>query len=162
MLRSFEPRRTFGCTSRTVSYARELISVSICYSQGDGLDTSLSRFMYCTHASRLLPSSCVVYGVVYCVECSCRWHGHVLPGTTVTTIMCVHQLYHQGYTARPHLRPSRIYPEGRAYQTRGTLGPRGLGGVTLYLKSVRGRLCHRPGHRRQEYHEDRRIRELGV
>ena len=33
-------RKVFGCTSRTVSYAWELISVSMCYSQG-----------YCTHAS---------------------------------------------------------------------------------------------------------------
>ena len=41
----------FGCTSRPVSYAWELISVSICYSQGDGFNTSLSRFMYSTHAS---------------------------------------------------------------------------------------------------------------
>ena len=56
MLRSFETREMFGCTSRTVSYARELISVSMCYSQGDGFNTSLSRFMYCTHA---LLSSCV-------------------------------------------------------------------------------------------------------
>ena len=50
MLRSFEVRGVFGCTSRTVSYARELISVSMCYSQGDGFNTSLSRFMYCTDA----------------------------------------------------------------------------------------------------------------
>ena len=51
MLRPFEARGMFGCTSRTVSHARELISVSICYSQGDRFYTSLSRFMYCTHAS---------------------------------------------------------------------------------------------------------------
>ena len=33
----------FGCTSRTVSDARELVSVFMCYSQGDGCNTSLSR-----------------------------------------------------------------------------------------------------------------------
>ena len=35
--------------SITVSSAWELISVSMCYSQGDGVNTSLSRLMYCTH-----------------------------------------------------------------------------------------------------------------
>ena len=33
----------------TVSYARELTSVSMYYSQGNGVNTSLSRLMYCTH-----------------------------------------------------------------------------------------------------------------
>ena len=33
----------FGCTSRTVSYVRELMSVYIRYSQGDGFNTPLSR-----------------------------------------------------------------------------------------------------------------------
>ena len=58
MLRYVEAREMFRCTSRTVSYAWELISVSMYYSQGDGFDTSLSMFMYCTHAS--LPG-CVTY-----------------------------------------------------------------------------------------------------
>ena len=31
-----------GCTSGIVSYARELTSVSMCYSQGDGFNTSHS------------------------------------------------------------------------------------------------------------------------
>ena len=31
------------------------------------------------------------------------WHGHVLPGTAVIKIICVHRLYHQGLTARPIL-----------------------------------------------------------
>ena len=57
-LRSFEARGMFGCTSRTVSYASELMSVSTCYLQGDGFHTSLSRLMYYTHAS--LPG-CVTY-----------------------------------------------------------------------------------------------------
>ena len=57
----------FGYDSITVSYARELISVSMCYSQGDGFKTSMSRFMYCTHD--LLPGLsysllCIVLGVV--------------------------------------------------------------------------------------------------
>ena len=45
MLRSFEARGIFGCTSRTVSYAWELTSVFICYRQGDGFNTSLSRLL---------------------------------------------------------------------------------------------------------------------
>ena len=46
MPRSFEARGMFGCTSRTVvSYARELTSVSMCYPQGDGFITSLSRLL---------------------------------------------------------------------------------------------------------------------
>ena len=39
----------FEYDSITVSYARELTSVSMRYLQGDGSNTSLSRFMYCTH-----------------------------------------------------------------------------------------------------------------
>ena len=42
-------RGMFAYDSITVSYARELTSVSMRYSQGDGFNTSLSRFMYCTH-----------------------------------------------------------------------------------------------------------------
>ena len=45
MLRSFEARGMFGCTSRTVSYAWELTSVFMGYSQGDGFNTSLSRLL---------------------------------------------------------------------------------------------------------------------
>ena len=53
----------FAYDSITVSSAWKLISVSMCYSQGDGVNTSLSRFMYCTHASldvSIRGSSCVV------------------------------------------------------------------------------------------------------
>ena len=39
----------FEYDSITVSYARELTSVSMRYSQGDGFNTSLPGFMYCTH-----------------------------------------------------------------------------------------------------------------
>ena len=39
-------RAMFAYDSITVSYASELTSVSMRYSQGDGFNTSLSRFMY--------------------------------------------------------------------------------------------------------------------
>ena len=39
----------FGYDSMTVSSAWELTSVYMRYSQGDGVNTSLSRLMYCTH-----------------------------------------------------------------------------------------------------------------
>ena len=42
-------RGMFAYDSITVLYARDLTSVSMCYSQGQGFNTSLSRFMYCTH-----------------------------------------------------------------------------------------------------------------
>ena len=93
--------------SVTVSYAWELISVTMSYSQGGGFNTSLSR-VCAVPASHLLAClhllTCAVYGVrsvlvvcvLYCVGYSCRWHGHVLPGTTLIKVMCVHQLYQQG------------------------------------------------------------------
>ena len=39
----------FAYDSISVSSAWELTSVSMRYSQGDGVNTSLSRLMYCTH-----------------------------------------------------------------------------------------------------------------
>ena len=66
------------------------------YSQGDGVNTSLSRIMYYTHVvsyivfdCRSIPFLCGVYGYL-------PWHGHVLPGTQITKIMCGNQLYLQG------------------------------------------------------------------
>ena len=59
----------FAYDSITYSSAWEFISVSMCYSQGDGVNTSLSRFMYCTHKSfRSFPVCCVVIfrGTVMC------------------------------------------------------------------------------------------------
>ena len=65
----------FEYDSIAVLYARELTSVSMRYSQGDGFNTSLSRSMYCTYASLLLDVSirdsscmCVVIfrGTVMC------------------------------------------------------------------------------------------------
>ena len=65
------------------------------YSQGGGVNTSLSRLMYCTHVY-VCP---VLVAVLFlsCVLCDyLPWHGHVLPGTQVVKIMCGHQLYEQG------------------------------------------------------------------
>ena len=42
-------RGMFAYDSITVSSAWKLISVSMCYSQGDRVNTPLSRLMYCTH-----------------------------------------------------------------------------------------------------------------
>ena len=74
----------------TVSYARELTSVNICYSQGNGFNTSLSRLL----------TESVVVSVVSVDKCLTdgvsvgygyvRWYGHVLPRTTLIQIMCVH------------------------------------------------------------------------
>ena len=53
----------FGYDSITVSYAGKLISVSICYSQGDGFTTSLSRL--CT-----VPTSYLhLLDLLWCTEC---------------------------------------------------------------------------------------------
>ena len=50
-----EAREMFGYTSRTVSYAEELASVSICYSRRGGFNTPLSRLLHCTmHAESVL------------------------------------------------------------------------------------------------------------
>ena len=86
----------FAYDSITVSSAWELTSVSMRYSQGEGVNTSLSRVMYCTHVKYLVliffgsvPFLCGVYGYL-------PWHGHVLPGTQVIKIMCGNQPYLQG------------------------------------------------------------------
>ena len=42
-------RGIFAYDSITGSYVRELTSVYMKYSQGYGFNTSLPRFMYCTH-----------------------------------------------------------------------------------------------------------------
>ena len=58
----------FAYDSITVSYARELTSVSMRYSQGDVFSTSLSRFMYCTHdwfSPFLVPFSAVMLSCVW-------------------------------------------------------------------------------------------------
>ena len=52
----------FGHTSRTISYAKELTSVvSICYSQGNGFDTPLSRLLRnSVHANELFRDGSVL------------------------------------------------------------------------------------------------------
>ena len=69
----------FGYDSITVSYAWELISVSMCYSQGDGFNTSLSRL--CT-----VPTSHLSCLLTLCTECLglCIVLGVVVGGT----VMC--------------------------------------------------------------------------
>ena len=54
----------FGYTSKTVSYAKELTSVSICYSQGNGFNSLLPRSLRSTvHASQFRDSySSVIVG----------------------------------------------------------------------------------------------------
>ena len=58
----------FAYDSITVLSVWELISVSMRHSQGDGVNTSMSRSMCCTHASldvSIRDSSCVVCVVIF-------------------------------------------------------------------------------------------------
>ena len=91
-------RGMFAYDSITVSSAWELASVYMRYSQGEGVNTSLSRIMYCTHNKYKyivlvfcgsVPFLCGVYDYL-------PWHGHVLPGTQVINAICVNQLHLQG------------------------------------------------------------------
>ena len=82
----------FAYDSITVSYAWELTSVSMRYSQGEGVNTSLSRIMYCTHVSYIVSFR----SLPVCVYGYLPWHGHVLPGTLIIKTMCINQLYLQG------------------------------------------------------------------
>ena len=86
----------FTYDSITVSSPRELISVSMCYSQGGGANSPLSRL--CTvPTSGVRLCSIVFVPDSFLVLCGyLPWHGHVLPGTKVRTAMCVNQLYKQG------------------------------------------------------------------
>ena len=52
----------FGYDYITVSYAWALMSVSMCYSQGDGINASLS--MLCT-----VPTSYFLPCLTYCLAC---------------------------------------------------------------------------------------------
>ena len=54
----------------------------------DGVNTSLYRLMYCTHV--------LLSPVVSCVILHYPEHGHVLSGTIILKMMCVHQPYLQG------------------------------------------------------------------
>ena len=79
--------RSYDYDSITVSSAWELTSVSMRYSQGDGVHTPLSRLV-------LYPRSVVIVVVVVCVDYP--RHGHVLYGTRIIKIMCIHERYLQG------------------------------------------------------------------
>ena len=76
--------------SITVPSTWELTSVSMRYSQGDGVNISPSSLVYCTHV--YCTSVCVLYYVYGYLP----WHGHVLPGTIIINIKCVNQIYLQG------------------------------------------------------------------
>ena len=65
-------RGMFAYDSITVSSAWELTSVSMRYSQGDGVNTSLSRIMYCSHVYSIV----LVFGSVpSCVVCMVIFRG---------------------------------------------------------------------------------------
>ena len=72
--------------------------MSMRYSQGEGVNTSLSRITYCTHVLVYRPGVCLLFSCVpfRCVYGYIPWHGHVLPRTLIIKIMCVNQLYLQG------------------------------------------------------------------
>ena len=57
----------FKSLSRIVTCTRELISIYMCYSQGDGINTSLSRLSYLVLYTGLQLSSCTLslYGNKY-------------------------------------------------------------------------------------------------
>ena len=59
------------------------------YSQGDGVNTSLSRLV-------LYPRVIILSSVVSCVILHYPRHGHVLSGSIIIKIMCEQQLYLQG------------------------------------------------------------------
>ena len=62
--------------------------------QGYGVNTSLSRLVYCTHVCY---AGCVIIsGVPFLyVYGYLPWHGHVLLGTLIIKIMCANQIYRQ-------------------------------------------------------------------
>ena len=90
----------FAYDSITVSSAWELTSVSMRYSQGEGVNTPCLGLCTVPTISILYRSIVsVLYSVVVpflYVYGYLPWHGHVLPGAPVTKIMCVNQLYLQG------------------------------------------------------------------
>ena len=68
------------------------------YSQGDGVNTSLSRLVYCAHVKCVCVQVCVIISRVpfLYVYGYLPWHGHVLPGTLIIKAMRVNQLHLQG------------------------------------------------------------------
>ena len=61
------PNGMFKSLSRTVTCTRELISIYMCYSQGDGIITSLSRLYYLVLYTVFQLSGCILslYGTKY-------------------------------------------------------------------------------------------------
>ena len=98
----------------TVSYAKEITSVSICYSQGGGFNTSLSRLFYnCTvHRSQ---SSWYTSLVFVGVRLRSLWYRHVPPETTLVKTICVYTTYIVRDKPQAPSRPSRVRPELRGH-----------------------------------------------
>ena len=66
-IRLYKAEGMFKSLSKTVTCTRELISIYMCYSQGDGINTSLSRFSYLVLYTVVQLSSCTssLYGTKY-------------------------------------------------------------------------------------------------
>ena len=58
--------KLFESLSRTVTCTRELISIYMCYSQGDGLNTSVSRLFYLVYCTQWF-SCCLVVWLSTCL-----------------------------------------------------------------------------------------------
>ena len=58
--RFYKAEGMFKSLSRTVTCTRELISIYMCYSQGDGTNTSLSRLSYLVLFTVVQLSSCTL------------------------------------------------------------------------------------------------------
>ena len=111
----------FEYDSIIVSYTRELTSVSMCYSEEDGVDTSLLGLCTVPTSSSLLllldvsirDSVCWVWFSSVARSCA-TWDDGNKDNVWTPTASA-------GINRPPHLRPSRIYSECRAYETRNTL-----------------------------------------
>ena len=68
-IRLYKAEDMFKLLSRTVTCTRELISIHMCYAQGDRLNTSLSRLSYLVLYTVLQLSTCLctlsLYGTNY-------------------------------------------------------------------------------------------------
>ena len=65
--RFYRAEGMFESLSRTVTCTRELISIYMCHSQGDGLNTPLSRLSYLVLYTVVQLSTCTLslYGIKY-------------------------------------------------------------------------------------------------
>ena len=63
----------FKSRSRTVTCTRELISIYMCYSQGGGLNTSLSRLSYLVLYTVLQLSTCLCILSLYSIKYPMYW-----------------------------------------------------------------------------------------